>query len=236
VTLDDLAVRYGTDKASGQHGYTPLYERYLGHRRYAPLSLLELGVGGDEHPLEGGASLRMWRDWLPNASIVGIDIQNKSFRIDGVNIHIGSQADPVFIDRLANGYTPEGWAVPASRPYAPFDVIVDDASHRSSKTIASFRLLYPHLAPGGLYVVEDLHASYHAEYYGPEEANPNPDSAALTTQTAMQFLKRLADEVQYDSTGRYRWQAYPPDYWLGYDLEFVHFYRDICFIKKRETP
>lgn len=37
----------------------------------------------------------------------------------------------------------------------PFDLIIDDASHYFPETLSSFNFLFPKLAPGGLYVIED---------------------------------------------------------------------------------
>ncbi|MSO86850.1 MAG: class I SAM-dependent methyltransferase [Acidimicrobiia bacterium] len=37
----------------------------------------------------------------------------------------------------------------------PIDLIIDDASHLLAETKASFNRLFPHLRPGGLYVIED---------------------------------------------------------------------------------
>lgn len=37
----------------------------------------------------------------------------------------------------------------------PLDVVVDDASHLYDPTVASFEVLFPRLAPGGIYVIED---------------------------------------------------------------------------------
>jgi hypothetical protein len=222
--LDDLALSYGTDKSSAGHGYTKWYRQHLEHMRDEPLTLLELGVGGHEDPAKGGASLRMWRQYLPNArGIVGLDLEKKDFFIDGVVIYQGSQADPEIIEHvgLAEG---------------PFDVIVDDASHVSSLTIKSFKLLYPHLNPGGLYVVEDLHSSYQSFYYTPAEASGNPDNTRVNT--AMGFFKRMADEVNFDPAGpgmlpcTKRWNLFPPEYWMGFHLESVSFYKDCVFIVK----
>lgn len=38
---------------------------------------------------------------------------------------------------------------------APLDLVIDDASHWYPQTLATFRALFPRLAPGGLYVIED---------------------------------------------------------------------------------
>lgn len=212
--LNDLALYHGTDKASNGHNYCGHYEQYLRDLRHTPLTLLELGVGT-------GVSLRMWRDYFPKATIVGLDR-----RFTGeCNCYtvVGDQADRVTIDYLA-------------KHWAPFDVIIDDCSHLSTKTIRSFELLWPHLAVGGLYVVEDLHSSYHDWFYGTTEANANPDEppevkftpsgAAQHTVTAMQFLKRLADEVQHPS--------FDDEYWRGHSVHSVQFFHDICFIRKGE--
>jgi predicted O-methyltransferase YrrM len=37
----------------------------------------------------------------------------------------------------------------------PLDLVIDDASHLEPQTRASFNRLFPHLRPGGLYVIED---------------------------------------------------------------------------------
>ena len=38
---------------------------------------------------------------------------------------------------------------------APIDLVIDDASHWYPQTLATFTALFPRLAPGGLYVIED---------------------------------------------------------------------------------
>jgi len=210
--LDDLALKYGTDKGSSDHNYCPHYERYLAPRREDPLTMLEIGVWE-------GASLHMWREYLPNATIVGLDKYDRDVQIDGVEIHIGDQDDAAFLNRVAE-------------IAGAFDVIIDDASHISSKTIRSFELFYPHLKPGGLYVIEDLQTSYDPVNYTHMEASWNPDLPPMMpgvprrvrNLTAMQFCKRLADEVNRG--------MYPDKHRLGYDLASVQFFPNIAFITK----
>jgi hypothetical protein len=45
--------------------------------------------------------------------------------------------------------------VDASVGDQPLDLVIDDASHRYSPTVASFECLFPRLRPGGRYVIED---------------------------------------------------------------------------------
>ena len=222
ATLDELAQKYGTDKSTLEHGYTEKYVRYLENLRNKTVTVLELGWGGHEDPDKGGASAQMWRDYFKKGIVVCIDLEEKTITDAHKGIHFrqGSQSDPTFIKTLAD-------------EFGPFDLIVDDASHLSSLTIKSWELLYPHLKSGGLYVVEDTHMSYHDFYYGKDEANADPSKmAAGGKMTAMHYFKRMADEVNFKGRG-WDWDLFPKQYWMGYDLEFVHFYFNILFMEKR---
>lgn len=206
-TLRELAIRHGTDK-EGDHFYTRWYERHLGHLRDRRIVLLEIGVGGYEDPTSGGESLRMWKEYFPLATIVGIDIHDKSAMAeDRIVIHRGSQDDPAFLDRVAH-------------EHGPFDVIIDDGSHLSPHVIASFRALFPHLAPDGIYVIEDLQTSYWPEYQGSHDLE-DPD-------TSMGFLKHLVDglnHIEWDVVG---YEPTPFD--TG--IEAIAFAHNLAFVWK----
>jgi hypothetical protein len=106
-----------------------------------------------------GGSLNLWCRALPKGSkIVGIDINPDCARYEGKYgenygyVRVGSQADGGFLEAVAN-------------EFGPFDFIVDDGSHIASHIITSFACLFPkHLAPGGIYVAEDMHTSYWENY------------------------------------------------------------------------
>ena len=55
-TLNNLAIRYGTDKSSDNHNYCVKYEKYLTFNRYDKLNILEIGV-------LDGKSLLTWKDY-----------------------------------------------------------------------------------------------------------------------------------------------------------------------------
>jgi trans-aconitate methyltransferase len=141
-TLDVLGLRHGTDKASGHHDYLAFYERFLRPIRDAHMRVLEIGV-------REGASLRMWADYFPNATIVGIDIDPECRRHAGgrISVEVMDQSDLPALAALARGY-------------GPFGLIVDDGSHIWEHQITALRHLYPHLQPGGCYILEDLDTSY----------------------------------------------------------------------------
>ena len=126
--------------------YLPIYEAALAPYRDRPIRLLEIGVAR-------GGSLQMWRRYLhQDTVIVGIDIDPACRRFDDsaarIHVRIGSQADASFLRGVAN-------------EFGPFDVILDDGSHMTSHMVESFRHLFlSALAPGGVYIVEDIHSNY----------------------------------------------------------------------------
>jgi hypothetical protein len=110
------------------------------------ISLLELGVFK-------GASLRFWRDYFGNATIIGLDC-NPPARIDDstgkIHIYQGYQQDTQLLDRIANEQAPNG-----------FDLVIDDCSHIGRFARISFwHLFQNHLKPGGLYAIEDWRTGY----------------------------------------------------------------------------
>lgn len=197
MSLNDLALKYNTDKASPGHGYTRWYEQIFAPRKNDHLYLVEIGVWE-------GASLRMWRDYFPNATITGVDKHDRGIQVEGANVVISDQDSPT----LAATLNP------------PFDIVIDDASHINALTIQTFKNIFPHLVPGGIYVIEDLQTSYNPTHY---EGSPDPSTHH---DTAMQFCKRLADELNSF--------AFSPQYQWGYRLESVQFFPNMCVITKAQ--
>ena len=145
--LTRLSIKFGSDKFGG-HQYTPEYHKLLCHLRDSPINLLEIGVGGYQSPQSGGASLRMWAEYFPYARIVGLDLMPKSIKISPrVSIVQGSQDDNLVLDKLA-------------ADYGPFNVVIDDGSHRPDHMVHSFSRLYPHIAGDGIYIVEDTQTCF----------------------------------------------------------------------------
>jgi cephalosporin hydroxylase len=171
---------YETDKAV-PNMYTPLYERHLGHLRRRPIRILEIGIGGyDGGPLAGGESLRMWRSWMPRAEVVGIDLAPRDFQEPRITTLVGSQADADFLREV--------WST-----HGPFDVVIDDGSHVSEHIRVSFEALWPLLASGGIYAIEDLGTSYETDYGGGPPGTPG---------TSMEMLKELLDQPNQDGSVR----------------------------------
>jgi|GEM_PF-2322070 len=194
-SLEDLAKKYyaADDLTRKSPTYLRSYERILEHRRQDRLSILELGIAS-------GASLLSWHDYLPNATIVGIDIDEAPARVrnlDRVHIIQGSQDDPRVLDR-AGALVGGG-----------FDLIVDDASHIGYLTKRSLTYLFPRLlVPGGWYAIEDFGTGYLPDYAdgqrwtGPIWSDAVPGNALFrSSQYGMVgVVKQLVDHLMQELT------------------------------------
>jgi hypothetical protein len=173
--LDLLAALCGTDKF-GQHFYTRVYEPLVKPLRHARVSLLELGVGGYSAVL-GGESLLMWASYFRRGRIYGIDVFDKTALSRGrIEVRQCSQVDRDQLTALA-------------REAGPFDLIIDDGSHVNAHQIESFRILWPFVRDGGIYVVEDVQTSYWPAYGGAALGAPGHHGSCMA------YFKRLVDSV-----------------------------------------
>jgi tetratricopeptide (TPR) repeat protein len=151
--LTRLAIMHGTDKW-GPHFYTPVYHELFSKFRDHPVRLLEIGVGGYGIKTLGGGSLTMWADYFPNGQITGIDNAEKRLDLNPrVKVSRGSQEDLVFLQQIC-----------AER--GPFDIVIDDGSHVPKHIVVSFNAIFPSLADGGIYVIEDVQTAFWPNFGG----------------------------------------------------------------------
>jgi hypothetical protein len=175
----DLAA-YDTDKI--QHHYLEVYDPILSRWTDKDVKLLEIGV-------HMGGSLKLWRDYFPRGSIVGIDLELPEGFIPGERIQLfkGNQADTQFLSQVAKSVAPEG-----------FDIIIDDASHIGELTKTTFwHLFYHHLKPGGLYAIEDWGTGYLGDFPDGKRFDPKPSSLdpfPCHSHGMVGFVKELVDE------------------------------------------
>lgn len=166
------------------------YEEYLGPIREQPIKMLELGIAK-------GDSLKYWHDWLPRATIAGLDINPAPAGLpaDRIRCYQGEQQDTDILDRIGREVAPEG-----------FDVIIDDASHVGQLTRLSFWHLYDnHLKPGALYFIEDWGTGYWPAYPDGRRYTPKPPEFAmherllngLLQNSLVQRVKPLRKAVGY---------------------------------------
>lgn len=139
-----------TDNIHKLRHYLPIYEAALSRTE----RMLEIGV-------DRGGSLQMWRRYLPDATIVGLDINPKAAQYDDpehhVHVRIGDQTDVGFLRDVLD-------------EFGLFDTVLDDGGHSPKQMIRSFQYLFPRLKPGGVYIVEDVCANYWTVYRDQRES------------------------------------------------------------------
>jgi hypothetical protein len=134
----------GIDGVHKLRHYLPIYQAALVRTE----RMLEIGV-------DRGGSLKMWREYMPDATIVGLDINPKAEQYDDpdnqVHVRIGDQIDIGFLGSVLD-------------EFGPFDTVLDDGGHTPKQMIESFQYLFPRLEAGGVYIVEDVCANYWTIY------------------------------------------------------------------------
>lgn len=172
-TLGELFTKYGSDKE--RNGYVPLYNTLFRARRKDTVNVLEVGIGTmipDVHSsmvgysLPGykpGGSLRAWRDYFENANVTGCDVQpDTQFKEERITTHLCDSTNKSDIDKTFEGQM--------------FDIIIDDGSHAAMDQIATLHNLLPHMEPGGIYVIEDIHEGSYVSTHHDQVVNMFPNT------------------------------------------------------------
>jgi len=139
-----------------------MVQRMACHRTNRTLRLLEIGLGcapggGMIKQSPGGSSLA-WRHLFANIESLSLDLHIMEYAQDCANkwaaknptvkVHTGDASSPADLTRVMG-----------ESGGAPFDIVIDDASHINWHQIATLEFMIHHVAPGGFYVIEDIHSS-----------------------------------------------------------------------------
>jgi MycE methyltransferase N-terminal len=206
ATLEDLAVRFGSDKWGSAHWYTPHYTRHFQPWKDEPVRLLEIGIGGFRDADYQGGSLHMWQHYFHRGLVFGVDIIEKKVSGSRIRTFCGDQNSPEFLSRLA-------------ADHGPFDIVIDDGSHVNEHIRTSFDTLFPCLRNGGLYVIEDLQASYWTNFGGA------PVGSADAGQTTVGMLKTLIDGLHHQEHRQ-------GSSTIERNITELHLYHNMAFVKK----
>lgn len=177
--LNDIGLKLDADKSSRFHNYLDFYEKQLPDRDFTG-RLLEIGV-------MDGLSVRMWREYYPNADIVGIDIKEMS------HMHNSDWNVPESVTLI----TADGTDPKQTEPLGMFDVIIDDGSHYWAEQQKSFEILYYNqLNKGGVYILEDLWTS-HIDFYANAKVNTLDYLKALENKgMKMTYFRHKHSKIQ----------------------------------------
>lgn len=164
--LARLCHKFGTDKGEAAqtfgehtlkrtvHNYSEFYDFLFSNCRQTIGRVFECGIGTNNEFLASsmgkrgvpGASLRVWREYFPNAQIVGADIdENCIFEEPRISTYQVDQTNPESIKNM--------WADIGG---GAFDLIIDDGLH----TFVGGKVLFENsiacLAENGHYIIEDV--------------------------------------------------------------------------------
>jgi hypothetical protein len=158
LTLDELAIRHQTDRASvftrvasKAHNYAVHYDRVFTPLRDKPVKLLEIGVGG-------GEGIKMWLDYFqhPEAKIFGVDSRQNTNPWDTVLPDASRRYKFVYGDQSHDVF----WKCFIADYGIDWDIIIDDGGHFNDQVFTSFFMLWPYVKQGGFYAIEDLGVAY----------------------------------------------------------------------------
>ena len=148
MTLDEIGLKYGTDKSSSGHSYLKYYQFFFEHLRDKRIKLCEIGVWK-------GASLKMWEEYFHDAELIlGLDIDEKvEYNTETIITGVCDQSDVAELNHYA-------------RVYGPFDIIAEDGSHEAEHQILTFETMWEYVKSGGFYILEDTLCSYDKNRWG----------------------------------------------------------------------
>jgi len=153
VRLENLLNFYGSDKGSF-HGYSPAYSSILSRLGSSNLHILEIGLGtnnldtmsnmgADGKP---GASLRAWRDFCLDSSVIGCDIDERIlFNEPGIKTFQLDQTSESSWRKLKSEIK-----------NSKFDLIIDDGLHSPLANLQTILAVEDLIAPRGVIVIEDI--------------------------------------------------------------------------------
>jgi hypothetical protein len=175
--LAHLCDLHGSDKGTGDgvatpypwpaHSYADVYAQLFEHCRSSIKLVFECGIGSTDESMPynmgqrgvPGASLRVWRDYFPNAHVVGADLD------DGV-LFEEPRIRTFHVDQTSPTSVAAMWQAVGRRD---FDLMIDDGLHEPVGGLTLFEHSIELLAPHGIYVIEDVHPDHvpiYSDYFG----------------------------------------------------------------------
>jgi cephalosporin hydroxylase len=167
---------FSTDKIG--HGYLPTYLGIAAALAGRKAAICEIGVAS-------GEGLAMFQALIPDATVVGVDINDQARWPAGTRRVVCAQNDTRLPGMVLDA---------ADRDF--LDLVVDDASHLNHLTRATLGMLWPLVTPGGWYVIEDwshcdlMMGELAAELPGRFRESLNDDLAELVYRPGMIVMRK----------------------------------------------
>lgn len=201
--------------------YLDVYNRVFEHYRDKNINFLEIGI-------QNGGSLEVWSEFFKNAkNIIGCDIDKKCSELrysnSVINVIVGDATQSTTKNEIL-------------KKIDVFDIVIEDASHKSCDIIKAFIDFFPYLNDGGIFVVEDIHCSYWKEWEG----------GLYDPFSSISFFKLLIDVINHEHWGNNKTIAsylngFIEKYNLTISIESllhihsIEFVNSMCIIKKNSS-
>jgi len=220
TTFSDLYAAHRGKVSDKWESYLPVYDEAFRAFRDKPVDLLEIGI-------QNGGSLEVYARYFPRFNkIVGCDIDPKCAGLtydSGIEVIVGDCNDAVTRHRITT-------LAPA------FDIIIDDGSHTSSDIITTFLKYFSLLKSGGVFLIEDMHASYWQRWQG----------GLFHPESSIAFFKALIDVVNAEHWGISEGVAeFLAVNFSGYlplirpamfaEIGSISFHNSVCVVRKTEA-
>lgn len=211
LNMTEIGELNSTDKVG--HGYTKLYDELFMHMRYTPVRILEIGFWR-------GRSARMFLEYFPRSVVHEVDIAPKwdcyeripkSLR-KRLKVWVADQGSPESLKMMLNDIA-KSPPNKDKRGVKPFDIILDDGSHDPKNQLTAFDVLWPQVAEGGFYVIEDLHCAY-----------SNDNSAVVGRHPTVDYFFSKVHEVNKHGVKK----AKPIT-----DISWITFARNLVIVRKQ---
>jgi SAM-dependent methyltransferase len=179
--------------------YFDIYHRHFSKFIGREVHVLEVGI-------YSGGSLTMWREYFgKGCRVYGVDIQeaSRAYKDVGIEVFIGDQADRSFWTRVKH-------AVPT------LDILIDDGGHLHEQQRVTLEEMLPHIAPGGVYLCEDIHGVI--------------NRFAAYVQGLASGLNSVSTCEMTDEVSRWVWTASN----FQAAISSIHLYPFVAVIEKRE--
>jgi hypothetical protein len=220
-TLSKLFLENKIKVADKWELYLEVYNQKFSKYKNLDLRLLEIGI-------QNGGSLEIWSSYFKNAKLIlGVDTNplcsNLVYKKSKIEVLVGDA-------NTSNTYSK------VIERCSEFEIIIDDGSHNSIEIIGSFVKYFSLLADDGLYVIEDLHASYWSEFQG----------GLYEKTSAVNFFKLLIDSLNFDFWGN---GVSMKDHLMSFEelitndflettikqIHSIEFINSLCLITKRNS-
>ena len=197
-----LGKKYGTDKSpfnskpfihggpGHRHPYTCFYDNIFDNIKTNKLKILEIGI------LQGN-SIKMWNEYFINSKIIATDhVDNKKNEMNKLPNVIFDHIDVTDVNSIIN----------ICNKYGPFDIIIDDSSHKFNDQIRVIENTFKYINEGGFLIIEDImedkniFLKYNNERYA-KMTYFNTEDASLANNVSIEELYNLKLNEEYKKYG-----------------------------------